>query len=184
MLKGKKIKGIQREIAMLPQDVETLLVADTVKRELELAGAEGKEFPFDLKPYYDRHPYDLSGGEKQMLALAKVMAKDASIVLMDEPAKGLDKESCDRLIDFIHFLKKNGKTVLIVTHDVEFAALCADRCAFFFRGEIVAEDNVGQFFEENTFYTTAASRMSKDIFENVITTKDLLDRCSALGGVE
>ncbi len=183
-IRDKKIKGNVPEISMLPQDVETVFVADTVKQDLKLAGALEREFPFDLSPYYDRHPYDLSGGEKQIVALAKVMSKNPDILLMDEPAKGLDGEARSRLIAFIREMKKREKTILIVTHDVEFAALCADRCLFFFRGEVVAEDVAEEFFWENAFYTTAAARIAKGYLDHAVTNEQLLNAYKENGGME
>lgn len=80
-----------------------------------------------------KHPYDLSGGEQQLAAFAKVMAADPKILLLDEPTKGLDAAAKQNIIAILRRLKAEGVTVVIVTHDVEFASSCADRCARFWR---------------------------------------------------
>ena len=78
-------------------------------------------------------------------------------------------------------LKAQGMTVVIVTHDVEFAALCADRCAMFFRGEITSVDTPAAFFAENSFYTTAVNRMIRGYYEGVVTVPALAELCRENG---
>ncbi len=164
-------------LAMLPQDVQTLFLRHTVREELEDAGALGMEFPFDITHLYDRHPYDLSGGEQQLTALAKLLAQRPRLLLLDEPTKGLDAASRQTFIRILRQLQAQGVTIVIVTHDAEFAALCADRCMMFFRGKIVAADTPAQFFSANRFYTTAASRMSRGILEGTVTVEAIAARC-------
>lgn len=180
-----KVKRTTDRIGYLPQDVETVFVTDQVWEDLKLVGYDKDSFafPFALSPYYDKHPYDLSGGEKQLVALAKILAKGADILLLDEPAKGLDANAKERLLDLLAILKSQGKAILVVTHDVEFAALCGDRCALFSRGEIVSEKEENSFFTHNTFYTTAAARISKDFYDGVVTTNDLITLCKENGGI-
>lgn len=180
-----KVKKVEKRIGYLPQDVETVFVTDRVEDDLKLVGYDKatREYPFDLTPYYDKHPYDLSGGEKQLVAIAKILARGADILLLDEPAKGLDANAKARLLDLLEILKSQGKAILVVTHDVEFAALCGDRCALFSRGEIVCETQESSFFTQNTFYTTAASRISRDYYDGVVTTSDLIMLCKENGGI-
>ncbi len=184
---GKKLRDYTGQtlyrncITLLPQDVQSVFLCNTVREELADAKAELTELPFDLSHLLDRHPYDLSGGEQQLLALAKVLATKPRLLLMDEPTKGLDAERKAVMIDILRRLKAEGVTVLIVTHDVEFAAACADRCALFFRGDIVSVGTPRDFFSENSFYTTAASRMTKGYFENSVTAEDVAALCRANG---
>ena len=98
-----------------------------------------------------KHPYDLSGGEQQKCALAKMLLSEPTILLLDEPTKGLDAFSKSSLLNVLKKLKSDGITVVMVTHDVEFAAVGADRCALFFDGEIVSSDAPNTFFAENNF---------------------------------
>ena len=174
----------QNCLTLLPQDVQSVFLCNTVREELKDAKVDVVALPFDLSHLLDKHPYDLSGGEQQLVALAKVLATKPRLLLMDEPTKGLDAEKKQILIDVLHELKASGVTVLIVTHDVEFAAMCADRCALFFRGNIVSIGTPREFFSENSFYTTAASRMTKGYFANTVTVGDVAELCLVNGRKE
>ena len=164
-------------LSLLPQDVQTAFLCNTVREELADAGIAPDALPFDLSHLLDTHPYDLSGGEQQLLALAKVLATKPKILLMDEPTKGLDAEKKGMLLGILHTLKAQGISILLVTHDVEFAALCADRCILFFRGTAVSDGLPRAFFAENNFYTTAARRMTRGYFENAVTVEDVVALC-------
>ncbi|MBP3540741.1 MAG: energy-coupling factor ABC transporter ATP-binding protein [Clostridia bacterium] len=187
---GKKLKeyknqSLYREcLAMLPQDVQTVFLKNTVGEEL--AGAEvGLELlPFDLLPLFHQHPYDLSGGQQQLVALARVLATRPRLLLLDEPTKGVDASAKAKLITVLKNLKQQGMTILVVTHDVEFAAACADRCAMFFRGQIVSQGAPRQFFHENSFYTTAVSRMTRGWFDYAVTLEDAAELCRRNGRKE
>lgn len=184
---GKKLKeyrnqSLYREcLTLLPQDVQTVFLCNTVREELADAQAGLDLLPFDLTPLMDRHPYDLSGGEQQLVALAKVLATRPRILLMDEPTKGIDATAKLRLAGILRQLRDGGMALLIVTHDVEFAALCADRCALFFRGSIIPEGTPRAFFGENSFYTTAASRMTRGHFDGAVTVEDAAALCQLNG---
>jgi energy-coupling factor transport system ATP-binding protein len=184
---GKKISSYKDDslykncLTVLPQDPQTLFLKNTVKEELDDMGIIPENLPFDLSALYGKHPYDLSGGEQQLLALAKVLARDPRLILMDEPTKGLDSQKKLEAVKILKKLKENGVTVVCVTHDVEFAALCADRCAMFFKGQTVYTGTADGLFCGNKFYTTAASRMTKGYFENAITADDVIELCRKNG---
>ncbi|MBO6116776.1 MAG: energy-coupling factor ABC transporter ATP-binding protein [Ruminococcus sp.] len=181
-LKDYKNRSLYREcLALLPQDVQTVFLKNTVREELAEVGASPDIIPFDLTPLLDKHPYDLSGGQMQLAALAKVMAAKPKLLLLDEPTKGLDANAKSMFIGVLRKLKEHGTTIVIVTHDVEFAALCADRCAMFFGGKIVSEGTPDRFFSENNFYTTAVSRMTRGIFDNAVTVHDAAELCRING---
>ncbi|MBO4415799.1 MAG: ATP-binding cassette domain-containing protein [Lachnospiraceae bacterium] len=124
----------------------------------------------------DKHPYDLSGGEQQLVGLAKVLAAEPKVLLLDEPTKGMDAGKKAEFAQMIRKLKKSGITCVIVTHDVEFAAICADRCGLCFRGRIVSEGEPDRFFADNRYYTTAACRMSRGICEGAATIEGLAEK--------
>ena len=151
--------NVNGNVAMLPQDPQTLFLHETA----------GKEFG-------ERHPYDLSGGEQQRLALEIIFSADADIYLLDEPTKGLDPYYKNKLIEQIGKLKVAGKTVIIVSHDMTFCARVADRCAMLFRGEIVSEDMARKFFAENMYYTTPVGRMSRGLIEGALLPEDIGSR--------
>ncbi len=179
---GKRIESYENQslykncLALLPQDVQTVFLKNTVREELG-----STEPPFDISRLYSKHPYDLSGGEQQLLALAKVISGKPRLLLMDEPTKGLDANAKQELIKIIRKLKSDGVTVVIVTHDVEFAAACANRCALFFRGGTVSCGVPNEFFAKNSFYTTAISRMTSGYYDNAVSVDDAAVLCTLNG---
>ncbi len=215
---SKKIKEYKNQslynrcLAMLPQDVRTLFMYNTVREELEsmlgydifknieksdkavkhsgsLKNSESENNSDSIKnselvkkilphisEFADKHPYDLSGGEQQLVGLAKVLAAEPKMLLLDEPTKGMDAGKKTEFAQIVRELKKSGITCVIVTHDVEFAAICADRCGLCFRGRIVSEGEPDRFFADNRYYTTAACRMSREICEGSATLGDLAEK--------
>ena len=121
----------------------------------------------------DAHPYDLSGGEQQRAALAKVLLTNPKLLLLDEPTKGLDSFFKGKFAEILKKLKAEGITTVLVSHDVEFCAEYADLVGMFFDGQIVTTDTPHRFFGQNSFYTTAANRMSRCVFQNAITAGDV-----------
>ena len=175
---GKKLREYKNQslyrncLTLLPQDVQRVFLHHTVREELAECGASAELLPFDFAPLMDKHPYDLSGGEQQLLALAKVLATQPRLLLLDEPTKGIDAAAKMRLIGVLKALKMQGMTLVIVTHDVEFAAECADRCCFMFRGQIVSSGTPQDCFSQNSFYTTAVSRMTRGLIDGAVTVAD------------
>ncbi len=129
----------------------------------------------EIEDLLAKHPYDLSGGEQQRAALAKILLLQPKILLLDEPTKGIDAYAKNTLQTTCG-IESPGMTIF-VTHDVEFAAGCADQCALLFRGEIVGAGNPQEFFGGNAFYTTAASRISRTVFSKAVTVDDVLLFC-------
>ena len=179
---GKKLKEYKNGslynkcLSMLPQDVQTLFLHNTVREEFESRKAleKLKDFPFDISGLMDRHPYDISGGEQQLVALALVLITEPKLILLDEPTKGLDAYRKKNLAEILKTLKTLGITIVTVTHDVEFAAMCADRCALFFKGSIASCGDVHSFFMNNNFYTTYVCRMSRGICDGAVTVEELI----------
>ena len=187
--KGKKLhKCDPFTIGYLPQNPKILFVHDTVKEHLEstvdrLHIKDGlKKLNelitfFNLKPLLERHPYDVSGGEMQKIALATVLLSSPKILLLDEPTKGLDPEMECRFGNRLQQLQKNGLTIIMVTHDTEFAASFADRCAMMFQGEITTVAPTKDFFKGNFFYTTAINRITRGSrVPEVVTVEEAKER--------
>ena len=177
-------------ISYLPQDPKFLFIKDTVADDLyELAGSLYIERQqqdklidetiqlFEIKDLINIHPYDLSGGERQKCALAKLMLTDPAVFLLDEPTKGMDAAYKKKLGIILKLFKEKGKTVLITTHDIEFAAAYSDKCALLFNGIFACVGKPSQFFSGNHFYTTASARISPRIFNNTILFEDVVKRC-------
>lgn len=175
--RGKVI--LKDEVSMLPQDPQSLFVKETVREELEEIS---KDFCniikiCDIEHLLDSHPFDISGGEQQRVALAKVLLKSPKILLLDEPTKGMDAFFKIKFAEILNDLKQIGITILLVSHDVEFCAKYADICALFFGGDIVTSTTPNKFFSQNSFYTTAANRMSRHLFLNAINCEDVIELC-------
>ncbi len=171
------------KLAMLPQDPRNLFVKDTVRGELmEMlpgdAQAEEKITRMSriccIEGLLEQHPYDLSGGEQQRAALAKVLLTEPKMLLLDEPTKGLDSFFKEQLRDVFRRLVQEGVTILMVSHDVEFCARNADRVSMFFDGQVLTTTTPRQFFARNSFYTTAANRMARHLFPQAVTTEDVV----------
>lgn len=189
----KKFKGntlYKDNLGVLPQNPQSLFVFETVKADLEevfiFQKLEQEEIDkrvkaiaekLDITYLLNQHPYDLSGGEIQKAALAKVLLLNPKILLLDEPTKGLDAYSKEVMGELILKLKEDGITILLVSHDIEFCARYSDRCAMFFDGGIVSEGNPVEFFRGNKFYTTVANRMTRDFFYDGITSEDVVELC-------
>lgn len=176
---GKKIKDYRGQslydncVAMLPQDPEAVFTKSTLGEELAEVGADPDSVDPGLGALLSVHPYDLSGGERQLAALCKVTAVKPRLLLLDEPTKGLDPQARNRVCDALLRLRDGGAAIVAVTHDVEFAARCADRAALLFGGEIVCEDEPRAFFTGNTFYTTPINVITRDACPGIITADDL-----------
>jgi len=178
---GRELKSYRKEelyhrnISLLPQDVESVFIYPTVREELRDCEKARELLSFDFEPLLDRHPYDLSGGERQMLALCKALATGPRLLILDEPSKGLDPVTKDNLASIIREIKRSGVTVLMVSHDIEFAALCADRCALFFNGSIASVASTADFMRDNRFYTTAAARITRGVCRGGYTVERAAD---------
>lgn len=118
------------------------------------------------------NPYDLSGGEQQRLALAKVMVSNPDILLLDEPTKGLDPFFKQTLGRILRRLCKENKTIFMVSHDIEFCAEFGDRCSMFFDGEIATSGSAKEFFSGNNFYTTVENKLTRKWCEGIITGEE------------
>ena len=178
--RGRRTAGSAR-ISALPQNPQMLLVRSNVRSEL-LSAADGERAGemaalCRLDGLLDRHPYDLSGGEQQRTALAKVLLQDPDILLLDEPTKGLDSDFKALLAVILRELTSRGVCIIMVSHDVEFCAAYADRCALFFDGGIVTMDAPQPFFAGKSFYTTAANRMARHLLPGAVTPEDIITAC-------
>ena len=162
-------KGLK--CAYLPQNPCEIFTEDSVSEELETVTAEYADIAekFGLSGLMSHHPYDISGGEQQRLAIAKLMLKKPDVLLLDEPTKGMDALSRKTLCRLLSVLCESGIAVVLVTHDTELAAMCADRCALLFDGEISGEGEPCAFFSENYFYTTPARRLTRGIKDGIVT---------------
>ena len=177
-------------LGVLPQNPQALFVKKTVREDLfellkgrPLSRAAQEEQVARsvtlcrLEELLDRHPYDLSGGEQQRAALAKILLLEPDVLLLDEPTKGLDAGFKQTLAEILQRLLHRGVAVLMVSHDIEFCARYAHRCALFFDGTIVTEGPPRAFFSGNSFYTTAANRMARTRLPGAVTAEEVIAAC-------
>ena len=182
-----KYRGL---LGVLPQNPQALFVKKTVELDLlEMLDGSGLTKQekaqrvrdvskiCELDGLLSRHPYDLSGGEQQRAALAKILLCGPEILLLDEPTKGLDAYFKETLAGILSRLKQSGVTIIMVSHDIEFCARFADRCAMFFDGAIVSENSPRAFFSGKSFYTTAASRMARTVLPEAVLAEDVILAC-------
>lgn len=172
--------------AMLPQNPQALFTEISVEDELmegihyEEGSDEDKVGKvlemleiMEISHLRKSHPYDLSGGEQQRLALGKVLLLNPDVILLDEPTKGLDPFFKISLAGIFKKLTAKGKTLLMVSHDIEFCAQYGDKCAMFFDGNIVSQGSPKEFFSGNNFYTTAANKISREYIPEAITWEEV-----------
>ncbi len=177
-------------LSILPQNPQTLFVKKTVELDLyemlsqlpltkeeKVAKVEAVVKFAELEHLLSMHPYDLSGGEQQRAALAKVLLLEPKILLLDEPTKGLDGPFKEKLALFLQKLNAEGVTIVMVSHDVEFCAKYAEVCAMFFDGNIITTNEAQKFFAGNSFYTTAANRMARHVWSEGVTIEGVIDLC-------
>lgn len=193
---GKDIKKynsmelFRNKLGVLPQNPQVLFVKKSVELDLyeALSGLKlTKEEKLkrvskiaslvEIENLLLMHPYDLSGGEQQRAALAKVLLLEPQILLLDEPTKGIDGHFKIKLANILRKLQSDGMTIVMVSHDIEFCAEYADKCSLFFDGNIVTSDTTNKFFSGNSFYTTAANRISRHVFKNAVTCEDVIKLC-------
>ncbi len=184
---GKVKNALQTQQAYLPQSPQALFTADRVDDELcewmgdGLHGQKASSrvrrntlrgqrdtFPqreeineilrrFGLENLRARHPYDLSGGQMQLLALAKVLLRRPQLLLLDEPTHSLDSPSRERLAELLHEERKHGCTIVMATHDGEFARAVSDHVALLFDGSFACMQETEEYFA-STFLTVEKSR--------------------------
>lgn len=195
--KQKALKGREyyvRNLAMLPQNPQLVFLKETLqedfcelrkvlgysKEEMQRKADEMAEL-LGIPHLMQRNPYDLSGGEQQKAAIAKILLLEPKILLLDEPTKGIDACAKQQLQTLLLTLKKKQMAILMVTHDIEFAAECSDRCGMVFDREIISMGEPREFFGSNNFYTTAASRIARVLYTDVITCREVAELCRENG---
>ena len=193
---GRNIEDISDEekygglLGILPQNPQALFVKKTVELDL-MEMFEGTTIPMeerrkqvrnmaklcDLEHLMQSHPYDLSGGEQQRAAMAKVLLMKPKLLVLDEPTKGIDAYFKRQLAKILRRLCDKGVTIVMVSHDVEFCARYADRCAMFFDGAVTGEDQPRRFFSGKNFYTTSTNRMARNLLDEAVLAEDVILAC-------
>ncbi|AIF44283.1 ABC transporter ATP-binding protein [Virgibacillus sp. SK37] len=172
--KGKKVKKVDSKIiSYLPQNPALYFLRDTILEEYQYIAKQCKVknaenriqelvVKFQIDHLKHRHPQDLSGGEQQKAAMVGALITNPAILLVDEPTKGIDPHAKEQVADLLRSLKEEGLTIIMVTHDVEFAANYSTRCALLFQGEITVIEDTKKFFRQNAYYTTVMNRITRN----------------------
>lgn len=175
------------KLAMLPQNPQALFTEISVEEELleslyyekikdeeKIELVESMLELMEISHLRKAHPYDLSGGEQQRLALGKILMIKPEIILLDEPTKGLDPFFKLSLAKILNKLCEENITIFMVSHDIEFCARFAHRCGLFFDGEIVSINEPKEFFKGNNFYTTSSNRIVRAWYPEAVTWEEVL----------
>lgn len=174
LLHNKKVKydELYKHIGYLPQQTQFYFVRDTIGEELEAVKQEFQNVNdlyenlvnrLNLDKLMNKHPHDCSGGELQKAAIACILLRQPKILLLDEPTKGLDPLAKLELGLLLRELRNRGTAIVMVSHDVEFAAIYSDECSLMFEGEIVVRTITEDFLKNNFYYTTSLERLKRSI---------------------
>jgi energy-coupling factor transport system ATP-binding protein len=160
---------LARDVGLVFQNPDHQLFCETVKDEVAYSlknfgypldvverRVKGILETLDLMPHIDSSPFMLSGGERKRVALASVLVWNPKHIVLDEPTIGQDYQQKDRLRNFIVQLNAQGKTVIMVTHDVEFVAECKPRIVLVSRGKIIADGKAEQVLTDRTLVENAS----------------------------
>lgn len=183
-----KVHDLYNQIGYLDQNHILQFTCDNVKDELvscvknigmDTSNEKITEIIelFSLGNIMYRHPYDLSAGQQQKLALASILLKDTNVLLLDEPTKGVDPISKKNFGGLLQQINSMGVTIVMINHDIEFVAEYSHKCAMIFDGSITFEAAPGEFFSSNYFYTTNLNTATRNYFEDAILYEDVMDRC-------
>lgn len=174
-----RVKG---DVGYISQNPNDYLFSNTVYEQLlfalELKGMKDTgQIDEILKKlhiyrYRDVNPRDLSGGEKQRVAIATVIVSDPSVILMDEPTRGMDSLAKNELSSIISSLIEEGKAIVLVTHDIEFAAELSQRILIMSRGNLVAEGDMHSMIGSSFYYSTQTAKLFRNIDSRVVTIKE------------
>ncbi len=179
---GKVICEKECKISVLPQECVLMFSHDSVMEELTGVGGSEESIKsavelFELNGLLARHPYDLSMGQQKCLGLAMMYLSDCDILLLDEVTGGLDPVFKNKFGNYFQELKNLGKSIISVSHDIEFCSRYSDYVGMLFNGDLIGTDRPNRFFFSNTFYTTLGARLSKGIFNDTVNSEDIINIC-------
>ena len=158
--KSKKLKGLRKHIGLVFQFPEYQLFEETVEKDVAFGsknfGLKGEEALARAhealakvgldESYYKRPPFELSGGERRKVAIAGILAIDPDILIFDEPTVGFDPASAKELMNLITEFHKNGKTIIVITHDMDLVNRYAEKVFLLEKGKLVFEGTPNELF--------------------------------------
>ena len=155
------------DVGLCPQEADELLFSDSVEHEVratlvargEVGGAGPWLAALGIAGLAARHPRDLSAGQRLLVATAAVAATDAPLLALDEPTRGLDPASKERLIGFVRAHALGGRAAVVATHDVELAAAVATRVVILAGGEVIADGDPGAVLGDSRVFAPQMTRV-------------------------
>lgn len=182
-IKKKDLNELRKNVGIVFQDADNQIIASTVFAEISF-GPMNLKLPKDevrrrvesamdymnLSGFKDRPPHYLSGGEKKRVSIADILAMESEVIIFDEPTASLDPVNVEMLKDVLDKMRTMGKTLLISTHDVDFAYEWADRALVFADGRIIADGPVKEVFELKEVLEQANLRkpVLMEIYESLV----------------
>jgi len=194
--KEATIAELARKVGFVFQNPNDHLFADTVTEEITFTlknlGFGGGEIKsrtsemlekFNLGEYRNHYPRSLSGGEKQRVALASVIAVRPKILILDEPTRGMEYRLKSELIRFLEEYRQQGNTVILVSHDVEMVAECADRVILLSEGKVVVDGEKHEVLSQALLFSPQINRLAQafaryGVPNNILTVDEALDMLS------
>lgn len=184
----KKLKpyDIAKKIGYVSQNPNDYISKDTVYEELKFTldnyGIKDEEKIektlklLDLYKLKDRNPRDISGGEKQRTAIASILVLEPEIILLDEPTRGLNIGLKKNLGKLLKKLQEKNITIILVTHDIEFAAEFSDNFILMCNGEVTAKGNINEVLGNGIYYTTSVNKLFRDSIENIFLLDEIKEK--------
>ena len=168
--KEKNINELRKEVGMVFQFPEYQLFETSVKKDVmfgpmnfykdETKANQLTKTALDKvgiqADYYEKSPFDLSGGEKRKVAIAGVLASNPSVLIMDEPTSSLDPIATREMMDLIKGLKEEGKLIIVISHDTDLCYEYADRVIIMSEGKVIKDASVETTFEDKDILSKAS----------------------------
>jgi energy-coupling factor transport system ATP-binding protein len=184
-VKKQTLRDLAKAVGYVSQNPNDYISKDTVYEEVKFTldnyGITNEGFieetlkTLDLYKVKDKNPRDISGGERQRLAIASILVLKPKILLLDEPTRGIDNRTKESLGTALRKLNEGGTTILMVTHDIEFAAEYGRSFLLMFNGEIIAQGSKEEVLTEGIYYTTTINKLIRNKNDNIFTLKDIMN---------
>jgi energy-coupling factor transport system ATP-binding protein len=172
---------LAREIALVPQEPASVLyhstveagIADTLAGSGRAGSVDEALAEWELEELRAANPADLSAGERQRAALAAMLAGEPRLILLDEPTRGMDHETKERLVDNVRRRCRDGAAAIIASHDVELAGRCADCVLLLAEGQVVVQGPAREVLTETLTFSTQVNKLLGGPF---LTPEDVLEQ--------
>ena len=177
------LEDVVKVVGYVPQNPNAMLFADSVREELAFTRRShglADEDPLELlgclglADHVDRYPRDLSVGERQRVALAAILTAEPSIILLDEPTRGVDYLQKQALCRYLEAEREEGHTVVLSTHDVELVASSVDRVIILGDGEVIVDGSTREVMTGSMVFSSQINKLFRD--NRFLTVEDALRR--------